>query len=399
MNGRKNITVTILLVAAVSMISTMLTAIFLSKYYEGIQFQRISGICRMFTDEKAIDTESLLEVVKKNKDAVLSPSGESFLTNFGYQPSDFTDSRWELGYLTAVICFSAGIAVFLTAFWYWKRRECGRIQGLTEYLEKVNQGERGLILAAKEDDHSRLQDEIYKTVTTLYQTRDAALTSKRNFADNLYNIAHQLKTPITAISLSAQMMEEKYDPVFPKQIQRQAARLTHLEEALLLLSRIDAGTLTLEKTKIDVFTLLELAADHLQELFVHFDVAIDIPEVSVTGSGTVEIMADMEWTMEAIMNLMKNCMEHSPAGTTVHCSYSQNPLYVRIRIWDEGPGFEKEDIPHLFERFYRGQNAARGGIGIGLPLSKSIIEMQNGIISAGNLHEGGAYFEVRMYSH
>ena len=108
-------------------------------------------------------------------------------------------------------------------------------------------GGQEILLEAEEDDHSRLQDEIYKTVTTLYHTRDAALTAKSNFADNLYNIAHQLKTPITAISLSAQMMEEKFVSEYPRQIQKQVARLTHLEEALLLLSRIDAGTLPLKR--------------------------------------------------------------------------------------------------------------------------------------------------------
>ena len=99
------------------------------------------------------------------------------------------------------------------------------------------------------------------------------------------------------------------------------------------------------------------------------------------------------------MNLMKNCMEASESGTTIHCSYEQNPLYVQIRIWDEGQGFEKEDLPHLFERFYRGKGSKDAGIGIGLSLSKAIIEMQNGIIRAFNLSEGGACFEIRFYSH
>ena len=98
------------------------------------------------------------------------------------------------------------------------------------------------------------------------------------------------------------------------------------------------------------------------------------------------------------MNLMKNCMEHNPGGT-VHCSYAQNPLYTEILIWDEGEGFAREDMPHLFERFYRGQNAGEGGIGIGLSLSKEIIERQNGTIRAGNKPDGGAFFEIRFYSH
>ena len=98
------------------------------------------------------------------------------------------------------------------------------------------------------------------------------------------------------------------------------------------------------------------------------------------------------------MNLMKNCMEHNPGGT-VHCSYGKNPLYTEILIWDDGEGFAKEDIPHIFERFYRGKNAGEGGIGIGLALSKEVIERQNGTIQAKNKPDGGALFEIRFYSH
>ena len=268
-----------------------------------------------------------------------------------------------------------------------------RLQALTDYLEKVNTGNGGILLHTGEDDFSKLQDELYKTVTELYQTREAALRAKRDFADNLYNIAHQIKTPITSISLSTQMMQEDSFGHL-EQIRQQTDRMMRLEEALLRLSRIDAGALPLERREVDVYTLLMLAADNLQELFDRAGVCALIPE-----AGEATIQADLEWTMEALMNLLKNCMEHTPPGGCVHCSYEQNPLYTQIRIWDNGTGFAKEDLPHLFERFYRGRNAQKGGIGIGLALSKAILESQNGTVSARNLPEGGACFEVRVYSH
>ena len=169
--------------------------------------------------------------------------------------------------------------------------------------------------------------------------------------------------------------------------------LTHLEEALLVLSRIDAGTLVFQKKKVDVFTLLVLAAENLQEFFAGSGASADIPEL-----GEAMVIADLDWTMEAVMNLMKNCLEHGNGGT-VHCSYEQNPLYTEILIWDEGEGFAKEDIPYLFERFYRGKNAGEGGIGIGLALAREIIERQNGTIRVGNRQEGGACFEIHFYRH
>ncbi len=92
-------------------------------------------------------------------------------------------------------------------------------------------------------------------------------------------------------------------------------------------------------------------------------------------------------------------MEHSVYGGMIYCDYSSNPLYTEILIWDDGNGFEMEDIPHLFERFYRGKTATTNGIGIGLSLARSIFEIQNGTITARNLPEGGACFEIRVYRH
>lgn len=392
MNEKKN-RLTILFVLSVSLLTASLITVLLTYYYCNVQFQALDGLCSEIIKEYPDSKQTVLEILKSKKSYPTIGTNESILRSFGYKPSDFWNMNEQI-FVIASMIFLLGGAFFFFAFVYWHKKSAARIDALTNYLEKVNTGGQGLLLAAKEDEFSRLQDEIYKTITTLYQTRDAALKEKSNYADNLSNIAHQLKTPITAISLSVQMMKEHPSSDYSEQIRRQLSRLTHLEEALLLLSRIDAGTLVMKQAVIDVFTLLTLASDNLQELFIHNGVSIDVPE-----AGEIDIIADLDWTMEAIMNLMKNCMEHTKAGTTVHCSYEKNPLYVQIRIWDEGYGFAKDELPYLFERFYRGKNGNASGIGIGLSLSKAIIEMQNGIIRAFNLHESGACFEIRFYSH
>lgn len=287
----------------------------------------------------------------------------------------------------------AGALFFAAGFICQRRRESLRTRSLTSYLEQAELGNAPVLSALGEDDFSKLEDQVYKTVTYLYQTREEAVRTKREFARNLSNIAHQIRTPITAISLCVQTMPLEERKTEREQMKRQLRRLTHLEETLLLLARLDSGTLVLTREETDVYTLLMLAADNLREIFAELKVSADIPEL-----GQMPVQVDLDWTMEAVMNLMKNCAEHN-AGGCVHCSYEQNPLYTELLIWDEGAGFDREDLPHLFERFYRGKNAGEGGIGIGLSLAKEIIVRQNGTMRAKNLPEGGGCFEIRFYRH
>ena len=388
MSKKSNIKITVLFVLSVSLIVAAMTTYLLTLYYRHVCFHILGGFCDSMIENNPDSRQAVLESLKTHD---FHMTGENILSKFGYYPSNLgiTDTT-VLG--IAVLGFLAGGILFLFTFCYWHRKSDDRIQVLTEYLEKINTGVQGLVLESSDDEFSKLQDEIYKTVTELYQTREEALTARNNYAENLSNIAHQLKTPITSISLTIQMAKEHLGDTRTAEIQRQINRLMYLEEALLLLSRIEAGTLVFDRKPTDVFTILSLASDNLYELFMQKGVLIDVPEM-----GEMNINVDLNWTMEAVMNLMKNCMEATGTGTAVHCSYEKNPLYVQIRIWDEGEGFAKEDLPHLFERFYRGENAKNTGIGIGLSISQAIIEMQNGIIRACNLPNGGACFEVRFY--
>ncbi len=394
MSGQKNVLITAGFVLSVSFIASAIAVIMVSHHYSRLQFEQINAICgevlKQEPEAGKIISAALKEYTTGNPDGVRK---KDVLSEWGYHRSDFLNvsDRQRISFVAAG--FLSGIFLFILTFLYRNKKEALRIQALAEYLEQVNTGKADILSTSGEDDFSKLEDEIYKTVTFLYQTKDNAIQAKNDFAENLANIAHQIKTPITAISLSVQTLQREYGESRLEQIQKQLNRLTRLEEALLVLSRLDAGALVLKKEEIDVLTVLVLAADNLQELFAETGTSIDIPEL-----GEMAVTADLDWTMEAMINLMKNCMEHNPGGT-VHCSYEQNLLYTKIFIWDEGAGFSKEDIPHLFERFYRGQNACEGGIGIGLALSKEIVERQNGTLRAKNMPDGGACFEIRFYSH
>lgn len=447
MTARRNIAILIGFVLSASLLSASVTAALLERYYGRAYMQTLGQICEGVIDRLADSLTDSAAYLPNNKQETNRPNissqsnehqnnslhtdrqtalfqteqavltalkeyrydpsasaGQNLLLSYGYRPTDFLQSAGIGGRLFIWSGFVAGSLLFLVSFSLLHKRVTIQVNEITNYLEQVNRGSGGVLGQVGEGAFSRLQDELYKTVTALRQTKDTALAARNNFAENLYNIAHQLKTPITAISLSVQMLRSEMTGEGPEaghltRIAGQLARLTRLEEALLLLSRIDAGTLTLEKKEVDVFTLLVLSAENLQELFREKNITVEIPE-----AGGTCILADMEWTMEAVMNLLKNCMEHTPSGGTVRCVYEKNPLYTLIRIQDTGPGFAKEDLPRLFERFYRGKDAA-GGIGIGLALSKAIIEGQNGILSAYNLQTnvqkgvrtGGACFEIRFY--
>lgn len=358
-------------------------------------FEHISKLCEIIIENSPEAEEQVLSSVKEYYTLTEQEiKGSTFLTQYGYRSDEFSkELEWNFLTLSFAV-FLVTICCFLISARYVDKQRRMRIAELTAYLEQINVGCDGTVVQMKENEFSHLQDEMYKTVTELYQTRERAVKAKINFADNLANIAHQLKTPITAAFLSLQLMEKSTPNIYAQQIKGQLERLGRLEEALLTLSKIDSGTLLLERGEVDIYTALNLAAENLSDLLVKENISVSIPD-----KGCVEIMGDLEWTMEALINLMKNCMEHSPQGGTIHCDYSYNPLYVEVLIWDEGEGFCPEDIPHLFERFYRGKRAVPNGIGIGLSLAKSIFELQNGNITARNLPEGGACFEIRVYSH
>ena len=410
MNSRRNVFVTLGLVLSVSFIAAAVAAWLVSCHYSKTSFDLVNAVCCEVIEQEPgsqkIIAAALKEYTEGNPDGFLE---DNVLSTLGYRVSDFSYIPCRQIVFFAAGGWLIGLSLFFFTFLYRNRMENRRIRDLAEYLEQVNSGKALILSASREDDFSKLEDEIYKTVTFLYQTKEQAVQAKNDFAENLSNIAHQIKTPITAASLAVQRIKRNYDHAALErkenhnalerkeictaleQVDKQLSRLTYLEESLMLLSRLDAGTLVLQKEETDVFTLLVLAADNLQELFLGSNTSIEIPE-----QGEMFISVDMDWTMEALMNLMKNCMEHNEGGT-VHCSYTQNPLYTEILIWDEGEGFAKEDMPHVFERFYRGQNAREGGIGIGLALAKEIIERQNGTIRAKNKSGAGAFFEICFY--
>ena len=203
MNGRKNIAVTLGFALSLSLLASALTVFMVSHYYSRLQFNLLNSVCREILEQepetKGLILAALKEYMTEGDSGTMNPD---ILSSFGYRISDFTALSIGTGILFAVAGFLFGALLLCLTFLYRNKKESLRIQALTNYLEQVNMGKAVILSASGEDDFSKLEDEIYKTVTFLYQTKDAAVQAKNHFAENLSNIAHQIKTPITAISLS-----------------------------------------------------------------------------------------------------------------------------------------------------------------------------------------------------
>lgn len=293
-----------------------------------------------------------------------------------------------LGVLTTVILS------FLVLF-YRHRYHRKRLEALTSYLEAASCGKE-TVLCRIEDDFSLLEDEIYKTVSELRIAREEAQKARKKQADNLADIAHQLKTPLTSMSLMVQLLLEDVSPEqkeYVMRLENQLTRLVWLTDSLLTMSRLDAGAVDFVPEELTFEELAARATEPIEELLRERH-----QTVHINGKHTL-VSCDPYWTCEALVNLMKNCSEHTPEFGAIIVTASQTALYQQITVEDSGPGFDPEELPHLFVRFFKGKHSSKDsiGIGIGLALSRAIVEEQGGILRAENRKEGGARFLLRLY--
>ena len=258
---------------------TIFTAAFFLHTYRQIAFEHISALCETILANVLEAEPQLLAALKEYHSLTEEKfKGNDYLEKYGYRADDFCYDFPPDTVLFPILFFLVTACAFAAAIFLSRRKNRKRIADLTAYLEQVNIGAGGMLVQTQEDEYSHLQDEIYKTVTSLYQTREMAVAAKKNFAENLANIAHQLKTPITSAFLSLQLMEKEVPGTYAEQVRQQLKRLNRLEESLLMLSKIDAGTLPLKREKVDLYTVLNLAADNLNDLLRNNHITVDIPE-------------------------------------------------------------------------------------------------------------------------
>ena len=292
--------------------------------------------------------------------------------------------------VSGLLCLLTGL-LLLGLHCLIERQRYGKLRRLCEDLEALLLHGTALPIGDyREGELSVLANEVQKLTLGLSDARDAVQKDKEFLADSLADISHQLRTPLTAMNLTLSLLQAgEHDGEKQRQLLRDLRVLLHrtqwLVEALLKLSKLDAGTVQLSEERVSLHALLEQAAAPLA-------IGMELRQQSLSlPTQDCSLLCDPTWTAEAVGNILKNAMEHSPLGGQISVRMEDTPLFTKIEIQDEGEGFDPEDLPRLFERFYRGKGAEPQSCGIGLALARSILTAQNGSIQAVNTGTGGKF--------
>lgn len=289
-------------------------------------------------------------------------------------------------------------ALFIALYHILTYRRYRRIAELSQEIDRILHGGEDIRLDAyAEGELAILQSEILKLTVQLREQADALRRDKIYLADSIADISHQIRTPLTSINLLRERLSrpglaEEQRASLLREMESLLVRIDWLISVLLKIARLDAGTVSLQSQPVPVAELIRRAAATLA-------VPMDLrgQQLQVCASGGETFTGDLSWSVEALANILKNCMEATPEGGWIRIEAAENPLYTEIVVRDSGPGIDPEDLPHLFKRFYKGKHSGDQSVGIGLALARMIVTRQNGTLQAGNHPEGGAKFTIRFY--
>ena len=301
----------------------------------------------------------------------------------------------EYAYLVCLLFCLSEFAVFTG----YTMRRYRQMEKLSDYLKRIGRGDYSLDIRDNvEGELSILKNEIYKVTTQLREQAEYNLREKYYLADALSDISHQLKTPLTSMMVMTDLLKEEGLPPdkreeFTDTIRAQLIRIEWLVTSLLKLSRLDAGTIVLESRPVPAAEVIGRAAQHLL-----IPMELKGIEFEVQGEENVTFPGDLSWSAEAFANILKNCMEHTPPGGRIRVMYEENHLYTVISVEDNGEGIAAEDLPHIFERFYKGKNAGADSVGIGLAMAYEIFAKEQGKIDVTSKEGEGTRFRVKFYT-
>lgn len=289
------------------------------------------------------------------------------------------------------------ILILSIIFFKYNHSESKKINEITKYIEEINRGNYKLNIEENtEDELSILKNELYKITIMLKEVAENSQKDKTTLKDSLSDISHQIKTPITSILimldniLSDENMPEDIKKDFIKDIKREIVNIKFLVESILKLSKIDSNSIKFIKKEVLIKDIINEAVKNVSMLSELKNI-----EIIVSGDDSIKTICDLKWQVEAITNILKNCIEHSYENRKIYINYNQNNMYTELKIEDNGTGIDAKDLPHIFERFYKGKNSSSDSVGIGLALSKSIIESNNGYIQVDSKLNKGTTFIIK----
>lgn len=293
---------------------------------------------------------------------------------------------------------SLSIVILLIVFIRYNHKKENDIKEIIKCIEQINKKNYELqIDSMSEDELSILKNEIYKTTIMLKESAENSNKDKMNLKKSLEDISHQLKTPLTSILVMLDNIIEDPDMDinvrndFVRDIKRNVVNINFLVQALLKLSKFDANTVHFIKKEYNLKNIVEESIKNVSTLcdLRNINIELNIKKNS-------KIICDSKWQIEAITNIIKNAIDHSKDNSNIIINVDNNSVYSMIEVIDFGDGISKKDIKHIFERFYKGENATSDSIGIGLALAKTIIEEDNGSISVES-NKNGTKFIIKYF--
>ena len=337
-----------------------------------------------------------------NHDISKSESYE-ILNKYGLDRIDTVDYLNDNSYINKtirkynIIYISILIIIVFSILIIYINKIYNKIRKLSIYTNDILNNKYNMdIREYSEGDISNLKNDLYKMTIKLKEQNELSLKDKIYLQDTLSDISHQLKTPLTSMYVINELLyDDKLDKSLKKELLNKSKkgleRIEWLITSLLKMSRLDSGS---EKLILENVKLINIINKTIEPIRIPLE--LKNINLNVSCSNDIKVNVDVNWTTEALINILKNAMEHTSENGNINIVCSDNPLYTMISISDDGCGISKKDLPHIFERFYKGMSN-KESIGIGLNMSKKIIESENGNISVKSKENEGTTFIIKLF--
>jgi len=384
------------------LVCIFLTANIILFHYESEQYRKstnaalgslIAEIQDKYPDVSETDIIQILNGETKQQELTSKYGIDLANDSILLQNRSITDKYYIYSSLLILIFAGAGVVIFRR----YQKYENNKINDIIHCLEEINQKNYELVMDSNdESDLAILKNELYKTTIMLKEESENAKKDKSSIKTSMEDISHQLKTPLTSISIMLDNLMDDPDMdqttrnEFIADIKRETMNINFLVQSLLKLSRFDINSVEFNNQLNSLKDIAEKAVQNNASLS-------DLRNVNVTVdvSDQIYLNCDLNWQVEAVSNIVKDSVEHSPDGSTVRIKGRQTKLYTEVQIQDSGSGMDEEDKKHIFERFYKGKNASKDGVGIGLSLAKTIIKNNNGTVTVESEEGTGTTFTIR----